>query len=122
MFKGIANLASMIKNARQIGGKMREATEALKSQRAKGTAGGGMVEIEVNGLQEVLACRIDPNLLEQNDRELLEDLITAAANQALTQARQLYAEAMRAAAGGLNIPGLEDTLSETLGQDESGKD
>ena len=80
MFKGIANLASMIKNARQIGGKMREATEALKSQRAKGTAGGGMVEIEVNGLQEVLACRIDPNLLEQNDRELLEDLVTAAAN------------------------------------------
>lgn len=112
----------MLKNARQIGGKMREATEALKSQRAKGTAGGGMVEVEVNGLQEVLGCRIHPSLMEQNDRELLEDLITAATNQALAEARQLHAEAMRAAAGGLDIPGLQDTLNQVLEEDESEKD
>ena len=62
MFKGIANLAGLIKQAQQIGGQMGQLTEEMKKRRVEGAAGGGMVEVELNGLMEVLACRIDPEL------------------------------------------------------------
>ena len=65
----------------------------MKNRRATGTAGGGMVEIEVNGLLEVLRCRIDPQLFAQGDRELVEDLVVAAMNQAVAKGKQLHAEA-----------------------------
>jgi DNA-binding protein YbaB len=66
--------------------------------------------LEANGLMEVLRCRIDPALLAQQDRELLEDLVASAVNQAVGKAKQLHGEAVRAMAGGLPLPGLEQTL------------
>ena len=74
---------------------MGQITEEMKKRRVTGTAGGGMVEIEVNGLMEVLRCRIDPQLFAQNDRELIEDLVVAAVNQAIAQGQ---ADARRRAA------------------------
>ena len=56
MFKGLANLGALLKQAQQIGGQMSKLTDELKGRRTTGTAGGGMVEIEVNGLLEVLHC------------------------------------------------------------------
>ena len=85
--------------------------EELRGKRVCGSAGGGMVEMEVNGLMEVLRCRIDPALLAQQDRELLEDLVASAVNQAVGKAKQLHAEAVRTVAGGMPLPGLEQTLS-----------
>ena len=73
MFKGIANLGALLKQAQHIGGQMGQITEEMRKLHVSGSAGGGMVEIEVNGLMEVLRCRIDPQLAVQNDRELLED-------------------------------------------------
>ena len=92
MFKGLANLGALLKQAQQIGGQMGQITEEMRKRRVTGTAGGGMVEIEVNGLMEVLRCRIDPQLFAQNDRELLEDLVVAAVNQAIAKGKQMHAD------------------------------
>ena len=116
MLKGLGNLASLVKQAQQMDGKMQGLGEDLKQRRASGSAGAGMVEVEVNGLGEVLACRLDPELVAKQDRELLEDLILAATNQALSKARQLHAEAMKGLAGGLELPGLDEALSKLTGE------
>lgn len=119
MLKGLGNLASLVKQAQQMGGKMQGLSEDLKQRRATGSAGAGMVEVEVNGLGELLKCRLDESLVAKLDRELLEDLIVAATNQALAKARQLHAEAMRGLTGGMELPGLDEALSKlTGGMDE----
>lgn len=117
MFKKLSNLASLIKQAQQIGGQMQNLSEELKERRATGTAGGGMVEIEVNGLLEVLQCRIDEQLVAQGDRELIEDLVAAAMNQAVSKGKQLHAEAMKELTGGLELPGLQEALNKVTGQE-----
>ena len=58
--EGLANLGSIMKQAQQMGGKLQEVNAQLKTQRTTGSAGGGLVEVETNGLGEVLAVRIDP--------------------------------------------------------------
>ena len=108
MFKGITNLAGLLKQAQQIGGRLQQVSEELEARRATGAAGGGMVEVEVNGLGEVLRLSIDPSLVETKDRELLEDLMPAATNQALAKAKELHAEAIKDLTGGINLPGLND--------------
>jgi hypothetical protein len=119
MFKGLANLGTLIKQAQQIGGQIQQLSEELKGRRAQGTAGGGMVEIEVNGLLEVLRCRIDQQLIAQGDRELIEDLVAAAVNQAVTKGKQLHAEAMKELTGGLNLPGVQEALAKLINVEQT---
>ena len=88
----------------------------LRLRRTTGSAGGGMVEIEVNGLLEVLRCRIDQQLVEQGDREMIEDLVSAAVGQAIAKGKELHVEAMKSMTGGLEIPGLEAALGDFLGK------
>jgi DNA-binding YbaB/EbfC family protein len=95
-------------------------TDQLRAQRATGSAGGGLVEIEVNGLVEVLRCRIDAKLLAQPDQELLEDLVVTAANQAVVKAKELHAETVRSLTGGVALPGLEQAMTKFLGTGPSG--
>lgn len=111
MFKGLSNLGALIRQAQQIGGQMQNLSEELKGRRAQGTAGGGMVEIEVNGLLEVLRCRIDEQLVAGGDRELIEDLVTAAMNQAVAKGKQLHADAVKELTGGLDLPGVQEALA-----------
>ncbi len=111
MFKGLSNLGALIKQAQQIGGQMQNLGEQLKGRRAQGSAGGGMVEIEVNGLMEVLSCRIDQELIAQGDRELIEDLVAAAMNQAVVKGKQLHADAVKELTGGLELPGVQEALA-----------
>lgn len=118
MFKGLSGLGSILKQAQEIGGRMKALNEELKSRRVTGSAGGGMVEIEVNGLHEVLGCRIDPQLVADGDRELLEDLVATAANQAMAKAQQLHAEAMQSITGDLNMPGLNEAMGKLLGEEK----
>ncbi len=105
----------MIRQAQQIGGRLEGFSETLRGKRTSGSAGGGLVEIEVNGLQEVLSCRIDPSLVAQQDRELIEDLVRGATNDAMTKARQLHDDAMKELMGGMDMPGLSDALSKLTG-------
>jgi nucleoid-associated protein EbfC len=123
VFKGIANLGALIKQAQQLGGQMGQLTEEMRKRRVTGSAGGGMVAIEVNGLMEVLRCRIDPQLSAQNDRELLEDLVVAAVNQAISKGKQMHAESIRDLTGGLPLPGgFHEALAKFTGMEEGEED
>ncbi len=118
MLKGLGNLANIgaiLKQAQEFGGKMQALQEELKGKRATGSAGGGLVEVDVNGLGEALAVRIDPTLIEKSDREMIEDLLPVAFNAAQQKAKGLHAEAMQALTGGIPLPGLNDALSQLTG-------
>jgi DNA-binding YbaB/EbfC family protein len=117
MFKGIANLASMLKNAQQMGARMQQLNEQLKAKRAAGTAGGGMVEVELNGLLEVLRCSIDPNVFALGDRSFVEDLVVSAVNAALAKGRQLHVDAMKELTGGLELPGVQEAIAKFSGME-----
>jgi DNA-binding YbaB/EbfC family protein len=112
MLKGLANLATFVKQAQQVSGKMQEVTAQLKAKQVKGTAGGGLIVVEANGLGEVLRVRIDPSLL---DREMLEDLLPAAFNQASEKAKQLHMEMMQSLTSGFDIPGLDEAFTQITG-------
>jgi hypothetical protein len=115
LFKGIANLASIMRQAQQMGSKMQAVNEKLKTQRALGSAGGGMIEVEVNGLGEVLRLKIEPNLVEQGEREMIEDLVPAAVNQALAKAKQLHLDAMKTMTEELDIPAISEAITQITG-------
>lgn len=106
----LANLPGLIKQAQEMGGKLQQINAELKTKKVTGSAGGGLIEVDANGLGEALAVRIDPSLIEKQDRELLEDLLPAAINTAQQKAKEMHAEAMQSLAGGLNLPGLSDAL------------
>jgi DNA-binding YbaB/EbfC family protein len=116
VFEGLSGLGSLLKQAQEISGRMKGLNDELRGRRASGTSGGGMVEVEVNGLLEVLRVRVDPQLLAQTDRELLEDLILTAVNQALAKGKELHAEALKAITGSVDVSGLQETLGKFLGQ------
>ena len=118
MFKGFGNLAnigSMLKQAQEMGGKMQALQNELRSKRATGAAGGGLVQVDVNGLSELVAVRIDPTLFEKQEREMVEDLLPAAYRAAQEKARQLHAEAMQSLTGGVNLAGFSEALSQLAG-------
>jgi DNA-binding YbaB/EbfC family protein len=105
MFKGISQIAGLLKNMPSLGA-LQEEMERLKQKiptlTAEGSAGGGMVTAKVNGRMELLACKLSDDALK--DREMLEDLIIAAVNQAVEKVRQLVAEETGKTAGGLGLP------------------
>ncbi|TWU17608.1 YbaB/EbfC family nucleoid-associated protein [Bythopirellula polymerisocia] len=120
MFKGLENLANLpglMKQAQEMSGKMQQLTEELKTKRVVGSAGAGLVEVEASGTGEVLAVRLDPGLVEKQDRELLEDLLPGAINDAQRKAKELYASQMQELTGGMNLPGLSDMLGQIGGSD-----
>lgn len=117
MFKGLGNIASLMKNAQNIGGKMGEISEELKEKRVSGSAGGGMVTVEANGLGHILSVKLDPVLVEKQDAEMIQDLLPAAINDAIVKSKQLHMEAMQGVTGGLAIPGLDDALKNFTGGD-----
>jgi DNA-binding YbaB/EbfC family protein len=104
MFGQLGQIANLMKNA----GKIREEMEKLQSRiaalTAEGEAGAGMVKAKVNGHMEVLRCEISDDLLKMNDREMLEDLIRGAVNQAIYNVRQLVADETSKMATGLGLP------------------
>jgi DNA-binding YbaB/EbfC family protein len=106
VFNNLSSLADLMKNAGKIRENFEKATEALGQVVVEGSAGGGVVSAKANGRLELISIQIAPKLLADGDAELLEDLVTAAVNQALTKAREAAAQSMASLAGGLPIPGL----------------
>lgn len=102
----MGNLGDMLKNAGRIREAVEQASESLGQVQVEGTAGGGAVTARVNGRMELLGVRIEPKLLADGDTELLEDLVTAAVNQAMARAREEAASSLQSMAGGMNLPGL----------------
>ena len=111
MFKGLGNLGSLMKQAQQMGTKMQEINEELKSQRVTGSAGAGMVEVEADGTGDIMRVKIDRQLMEGGNAEMIEDLLPAAINQAVQKAKQLHAQALQNMTGGMNLPGLDEAIS-----------
>jgi DNA-binding YbaB/EbfC family protein len=111
---GLANLGNMMKQAQEMSAKMQGVAEKLKTMRTTGQSGGGMVEVDANGLGEVLAVRIDPQLFAGGDREMIEDLLPAAFNAAHAKAKELHQQAMQEITSDLNLPGLEEAMSKLV--------
>ncbi len=111
MFKGLANLGSIMKQAQQMGGKVEEMNAQLRQQRATANSGGGMAAVQVNGLGAITKLTIDPALIENNERDMIEDLVPAAINQAVKKSHELRAEAMKGLTSGIELPGLEDAIA-----------
>ena len=108
MFKGLGNIAQLMKQAQDLPNKMGAINEELKAKRVTGSTGGGMVTVEANGLQHILSVTIDPTLAEKSDIEMIQDLLPAAINDAIAKAKQLHVEAMQSVTGGISIPGMDD--------------
>ena len=100
------NPFDILKNAQKIQEQMGEIQEKLVSLCATGAAGGGMVEIDMNGKMEVLAVRISPEVIEDKDTQMLQDLIVAAFSNAMEKIKEAINQEMGALTGGLNIPGM----------------
>jgi nucleoid-associated protein EbfC len=81
-------------------------TEDLKQKTVEGTAGGGAVTVVANGDLEIVSVRIKAEAIDPDDPEMLQDLVMAASNQALDQARQMKEESVSAITGGLKLPGF----------------
>ena len=100
------NLAGMMKQAQKLQAKMVEMQAELGNRTVSAQAGGGMVEAVVNGRQELVSLRIDPEVAVPDDVEMLQDLIQAAINEALNRSREMMAAEMSKLTGGMQIPGL----------------
>ena len=118
MFKNLANLGNLMRQAQEMGGKMEEVNGKLKSLSVTGVAGGGMIEVEMNGLQQVLRMNIDPGLVEKNEREMLEDLIPAAVNDAIQKSKQLQVDEMKSLTQGIDMAGLDTMIEKFTGTGE----
>jgi nucleoid-associated protein EbfC len=93
------NIQNMLKQAQEVMAAQQEAQDALKEQKVEASAGGGMVKVTVTGDLKLDALTIDPDAVDPEDVEMLQDLVLAATNEALRQAVDLQEKAMQAASG-----------------------
>jgi nucleoid-associated protein EbfC len=106
------NLNQMMQQVQQMQAQVMKAQEALKDEVVEASAGGGMVTVKVSGALELKELRIDPQAVDPDDVELLQDMVLAAVNEALRSAQELAASKMDQAAGGvgglggLGLPGV----------------
>jgi DNA-binding YbaB/EbfC family protein len=102
----MANFGKMMKQAQEMQAKMATMQEELAAMEFEVTSGGGMVTVKMNGQQEVLNLTIEQEVFAEGDKEMLEDLIVAALNEARQKASDMAKEHMAQITGGMNIPGL----------------
>ena len=100
------DLGSIMKQAQKIQAQIAKMQEDLSSRTVEASAGGGMITVVANGKQEVVSIRIEPEVIDASDREMLQDLVVAAVNEALRKSQEMVSEEMKKITGGLNIPGL----------------
>ena len=98
------NLGQMLKQAQEMQAKMAELQEQLAQTEVMGAAGGGMLQVTLNGKGEMRRVKIDPALVDANEVEVLEDLIVAATNDAKAKVEAQMAQRMGELTGGLNLP------------------
>jgi len=105
-FGKMGDLGQIMKQAQKMLEDTRKVEEALAEERIETTSGGGMVKAVVTGKGEIVEIKIDPQVVDPEDIEMLEDLIVGAVREALEQASQLKTEKMKDITGGMGIPGL----------------
>ncbi len=103
---GMGGMQKLMQQANQMQSKIKKAQEELATREFDGTAGGGAVAVKVNGDNKVLNITIAPDVLEAGDVEILQDMILAATNDALSTAKKTSDEEMNKLTGGFNMPGM----------------
>lgn len=103
MAKGMGN---MMKQAQQMQRKMEEMQKELESREVEASAGGGMVNVRVNGKQQLLGITIEPDAVDPQDVDMLQDLIMVAVNEGVRKSQEMVQSEMGKLTGGMNIPGL----------------
>ena len=104
------DLNSIMQQARVMQEKMTKIQQELAKKVITGSAGGGMVQVSVNGQGEVLAVRFEKTVVEGGDIDMLQDLVVAATNDALRRAKELSKQELAQLTGGLNLPGLANFM------------
>jgi DNA-binding YbaB/EbfC family protein len=102
----VKNLGGLMKQAQALQRKMQELQAELGERTVTAQAGGGMVEAVVNGRQELVSLKIDPEVANPDDVDMLQDLVQAAINEALNRSREMVSQEMSKLTGGLQIPGM----------------
>ena len=101
--KGFGNI---MKEAQKLQEQMARMQEEVGKREVEATAGGGMVTVKANGKQELLSIKLDPEVINKDDAQMLEDLVLAACNEALRKSRELVQQELGKLTGGLKIPGM----------------
>ncbi len=109
------NLQAMLQQAQEMMAAQQEAQEALKQERAEASAGGGMVKVVASGDMRIQELTIDPEAVDPEDVEMLQDLVLAAINQALTQVEEIAAKKMEGLGGGADFDPMSALDSLGLG-------
>jgi DNA-binding YbaB/EbfC family protein len=104
------DMSGLMEAAQRMQREMQRVQENLATKRVEASAGGGMVTAVANGQLALVEVRIDPSVVDPKDLTMLQDLITAAVNQALEKAKNLAQEELAKVTGGLSIPGLPGAL------------
>ncbi|HOI75959.1 MAG TPA: YbaB/EbfC family nucleoid-associated protein [Syntrophales bacterium] len=100
------NFGNIVKQAKKIQEKMAKLQEELALRTVEASAGGGMVTVVVNGRNELLSIRIERDVVNPDDLEMLQDLILAAVNEGMRKSQEMMATEMSKITGGFNIPGM----------------
>lgn len=99
-------MGNLFKQAQQMQQKMVKMQEELAQRTVEASVGGGMVSVMVNGKNEVLRLKIEPQVVDPDDIEMLEDLVLAGVNEALRKSQEMISDEMSKLTGGMKIPGL----------------
>ncbi len=106
MFKGGPNLQGLMKQAQKMQEKIQKAQEELKTKTVETSVGGGMVTVVFNGGQELLSIKINPEAVDPEDVETLQELVMSAVNAGLKKSQEMVQSEMSQITGGMNIPGM----------------
>ena len=103
---GMGNIQQLMQQAQRMQQQMAQKQAELAEKTVPAQSGGGMVTATVNGAHELLELSIDPDVIDPEDKEMLEDMVVAAVNQAMQQAEEMAQQELGKLTGGMNIPGL----------------
>ena len=103
MAKGLGNI---MKQAQQMQAKIARVQQELENKEVEATAGGGMVTARANGKQQLLDLKIEKDVVDPEDIEMLQDLVLAAVNEAIKKSQEMIQGEMSKVTGGMNIPGM----------------
>jgi nucleoid-associated protein EbfC len=104
--KSIGNMGNIMNQAKKMQERLASVQEEMALKTIDGSAGGGMVTVTANGRQEIIALKIEPEVVNPEDIEMLQDLVQAAVNDALRKSQEMVQQEMSKITGGLKIPGL----------------
>lgn len=96
----------MLKQAQEMQARLAKLQEELAGRTVEASSGGGMVSVVANGRQEILSVKIEKEVVSPEEVDLLQDLVRAAVNEALSRSREMMAAEMAKITGGMNLPGL----------------